>query len=122
MKRISVVSVPLAVAAIFVAQSLAAGSVHADRVNRRQHRQGARIAEGVKSGELTRDEAKKLRREERKIRRTEHRMRKDGELSPAEKAKLEGMQDKASKDIHELKHNEDKRPEVPAPGTGQPQQ
>lgn len=114
MNRITLAVSVLTLVSQFVISSTLAG----DRVNARQHRQRERIAEGVKSGELSQEETKKLRREERRIRKAEHRMRKDGELDAGEKAKLEKMQDKASKDIYELKHNEEKRPEP----TAQPQQ
>lgn len=80
-----------------------------DRSDRRQSRQGARVREGVKSGELTRGEAAKLRSQQRRINRTEKRMEADGELSGKEEAKLERMQDRASKNIYRKKHNERER-------------
>ncbi len=81
----------------------------AARVDRRENRQQGRIHNGVKSGELTQGEAAKLRHDQRRIERTENRMRADGNLSPAEKAKLERMQDKESARIYKLKHNDRQR-------------
>ena len=52
----------------------------AHREDARQRGQGARIAEGVGSGDLTRREAKRLRREQRRIRRMERRFEGDGSL------------------------------------------
>jgi len=77
----------------------------ADRVDRRQHRQRARIYEGVKSGELTREEAKKLRAGERHLRRMERRAKADGEVSDKEAARLERTQDRLSDRIYKEKHD-----------------
>jgi hypothetical protein len=82
---------------------------HAARRDNRQVKQGARIREGVKSGELTHREAKRLRKEQRVINRTERRMEADGEVTGAEKAKLERMQDRASKDIYRQKNDQQER-------------
>ena len=59
-------------------------------INGRQHNQRARIAQGVRSGELTRGETRQLARQQYRIARTEHRMRRDGGgLSVGERARLE---------------------------------
>lgn len=81
----------------------------ADRADRRQHRQGARIRQGVKSGEITRGEAKHLRKQQRRIRRVEKRAESDGTVTDQEQQRLENMQDRASKTIFRAKHNEKDR-------------
>ena len=80
--------------------------VHAGRHDRRQNRQGARIQQGVKSGELTQGEASRLRQQQRRINRVENRAEADGTVTGAEKARLENMQDRASRNIYRKKHND----------------
>ena len=58
------------------------------RVDRRENRQQKRIAQGVKSDQLTPEETVKLEREQGKIRRDEARAKSDGTLTPKERAKL----------------------------------
>jgi hypothetical protein len=75
-------------------------------INQRQKNHHARIKQGVKSGELTKGEARKLHGEEKTIQ-TEKQMSKvDGKVTPAERAKIRKDQRKASKDIYRLKHND----------------
>ncbi|MGE0762380.1 MAG: hypothetical protein AB7N80_03780 [Bdellovibrionales bacterium] len=81
----------------------------ADRADRRQVHQRARIADGVKSGELTRGEAKKLRAGERHVRRLERRAESDGSVTANEAARIEGAQDRQSERIYNEKHDEQKR-------------
>lgn len=78
-------------------------------VDARQARQGGRIAEGVQSGELTRAEAKELRSDRREIRQAERAAKADGVVSKEERQELHGMLNDLSKDIFEMKHNDDKR-------------
>ena len=81
-------------------------------VNHRQAKQHARIEQGVRSGQLTRDEAKSLRTQQRAIRQEEREMKSDGKLSPAERKQLHQDQNQASKDIRSQKHDNDVRPRV----------
>lgn len=95
---------------------LVSDPAQAAREDRRQHRQKARIHQGVSSRELTEGEAARLRSEQRRIRRSERRAEADGDVSAREKRRLERRQDKASRDIHRLKQNErDRDANVPAP-------
>lgn len=91
----------------------------ADREDKRQVRQRARIHEGVRSGELTHDEAKKLRAGERRIRRMERRAEADGIVTEKEAAKLERAQDRMSDKIHQEKHDDQKRDQAPVVETPQ---
>ena len=76
------------------------------RYDKRVERQQSRIRQGVKSGELTRKEAKQLRQQQKKIAKLAHKFNRDGYLSKHERKKLEKKQDKASNRIYRLKHND----------------
>ena len=80
-------------------------------VNRRLHRQNRRINQGVKSGELTRREAHRLRKEDRTVHKEEKDMRavNGGKLTPADKAALNQQENKVSRNIHRQKHDAQKR-------------
>lgn len=86
-----------------------------DRADRRQTHQNARTAQGMASGEISPAEAHRLRESRRAIRRTENRAEADGEVTKREAAHIENMQDRRSKQIDRLKHNEVSRPNVSEP-------
>ncbi|HTZ18459.1 MAG TPA: hypothetical protein VMB78_08470 [Dissulfurispiraceae bacterium] len=77
-------------------------------IDRREINQQNRIEQGVKSGELTRNEAGKLEAQQTSIPQREERMaaRNSGNLTPADKAKLTRQQNRASKNIYRKKHND----------------
>ena len=79
---------------------------------KRQAVQQKRIRKGVKSGEITKKEARKLKREQKIIQKEVRDAKEDGVITPKEKAKIKHMQNKASKDIYEEKHDEEKRPKA----------
>lgn len=78
-------------------------------VNARQHRQQDRISQGIRSGELTPREARRLAREQRMIRREERAYRSDGVLTPGERADLQGDLNRSSRHIYNQKHDDDNR-------------
>lgn len=78
-------------------------------VTHRQHHQKARIQEGVRSGELTKDEAKSLRAQQRAIRAEKREFKADGQLTRSERRELHRDQNEASRDIYREKHDDDKR-------------
>jgi Skp family chaperone for outer membrane proteins len=78
-------------------------------VNERQANQTARIQQGVKSGELTHDEAQELRTERRDIRDLEHTYKEDGSLTRDERQDLHQQLNQQSHEIYEEKHDEEKR-------------
>lgn len=78
-------------------------------VNRIQHDQQARIAQGVRSGELTRDEAQALRGTERSIRAEERAYKSDGKLTVDERADLRQDLGAASRSIYLEKHDAERR-------------
>lgn len=73
----------------------------------RQKTQQKRIAEGVKSGEFTKKEVRKIETKEAKLHREIRKDRKDGGgLTKAERAKIEVKQDALSKQIAKDKHDQ----------------
>lgn len=92
------------------AQDRPAAAVRAPGVNERQASQAARITHGVKTGELTHDEAQGLRTERRDIRESEQTYRADGELTKDERVDLQQQLNEQSKDIYAQKHDEENRP------------
>jgi len=78
-------------------------------VNERQVNQTSRIVQGVKSGELTHDEAQDLRTERRDIRDLEHTYKEDGALTRDERQDLHQQLNQQSQEIYEEKHDEEKR-------------
>ena len=83
---------------------------HDSGANERQHRQDQRIKQGVRSGELTKDEAKNLREEQREIRQEERAYKADGKLTRDERKDLHQDLNNLSKDIYTEKHDNEKRP------------
>jgi len=75
-------------------------------VAKRQIRQQKRIYQGVRCGELSWAETRRLEREQIRVQRTKRRAWKDAELTPGERVHLERMQDRASHRIFRLKHND----------------
>ena len=84
---------------------------HPRNIQHRKHNQQARIHEGVKSGELTKGEAKHLEKQEHALNKEEREMRKEngGKLTAADRAKLNRQQNHMSKEIYKDKHNNKKR-------------
>ncbi len=74
-------------------------------VNQRQDNQQDRIAQGVRSGELTRHETRVLAHKEAELARLEARLKSDGKLTPQERARLQHRLDALSKEIYQQKHD-----------------
>jgi hypothetical protein len=78
----------------------------AGSINARQHRQSARIHQGVKSGEITKGEADKLRADRAGVRAEERVYRKPGDgLNKREKRDLQRDLNKTNREIRRAKHN-----------------
>ena len=90
-------------------QSGAPGAVRDPGVNARQADQRERIQQGVRSGELTRGEARQLGAEQRNIRQEERQYKSDGVLTKAERKDLHQDLSAASKDIYSEKHDAEQR-------------
>ncbi len=84
---------------------IGAGSAWAGRVGERQNRQGVRVHQGLRSGELTRGEARVLAQEQRRIQRFKAHAWSDGRLSPRERGVIRRHQNSASRHIYRFKHN-----------------
>ena len=93
-------------AMLMVAGLLAIPAAEASSVDGREHEQRERIREGVRSGELTRHEAARLRREQTRVRREERRYRASGDgLSRRERRDLQRDLDRSSRNIRRQKHD-----------------
>ena len=82
------------------------GYHHASRFEQRIDRQHRRIERGLRSGELTRKEAKRLRKQLRQIAKLERRYTRDAFLDRHERRKLHNKLNVASERIYRLKHND----------------
>jgi hypothetical protein len=82
-------------------------AAQAQTIHQRKENQQDRIAQGVKSGELTPRETARLEHKEAKLNRETRRMRaaNGGTLTPAEKAKVTRQQNHLSRDIYHQKHD-----------------
>lgn len=98
----------LAAAAILVATAAPSFAQHyyPGNSDNREYRQQHRIHQGIRSGELTRSEAKNLQKQQYRIDRYQNRAISDGHLSVREQRKLEKKQDRASDRIYKKKHND----------------
>jgi hypothetical protein len=113
MKSIVMAAVAAALMTGFAADGLAAGT-RDPGVNQRQANQRERIHQGVKSGELTRRETRKVVEEQRDVRQLERAYKSDGELTAKERADLHHEQNQASREIYRQKHDAQDRPATPA--------
>jgi hypothetical protein len=75
-------------------------------INHREHNQNRRINQGVRSGELTRNEAHHLRMGERHIRNERMRDRTSGHVTYAERRHLRHEENHLSRAIYRDKHND----------------
>jgi hypothetical protein len=91
------------------AQDRAPAAVRDPRINQRQANQTSRVAQGVKSGELTRGEAQELRAERRDIRELERDYKSDRVLTKEERQDLNQQLNQNSREIYEEKHDAERR-------------
>ena len=94
-------------AAAALAFSLAAPALAAE-VDRREENHQDRIAQGVKSGQLTPGETAHLERKEAGIRHEikSERAANGGKLTPAQRAQVNRQQNRVSNQIYRAKHND----------------
>lgn len=95
-----------------MAALMVAGPLFADtpRLDRREHHQAHRLAQGVKSGELTRPETRRLARGEVRLHRNEARAKSDGVVTARERARLQHEANVESSRIYRQKHDAQARP------------
>lgn len=99
----------LAVAAFLTALALPA-MAGTPGLDAREQNQRERIAQGVRSGELTRPETRRLVRGERHLHRHERIARSDGVVTRAERVRLQRNANRMSKRIYVQKHDAQSRP------------
>lgn len=85
--------------ALLIAQTRTAG------IDQREHRQQIRIRQGIRNGELTRPEARRLEAEQGIIRADEAIAKSDGKVTPNERRKLQRELNRSSRDIYLQKHD-----------------
>lgn len=78
-------------------------------INKRQNTQARRIGQGVRSGSLTVRETVRLGKQQVRIQKQKRRYKADGVFTRKERARVQHHQNKASKRIYRLKHNNRKR-------------
>lgn len=76
---------------------------------RREMRQQGRIAQGVQSGELTKQEARKLHRGQKRVDQAQKEARADGTVSQEERQDIRKMQRRQSGAIYHQKHDGQER-------------
>jgi hypothetical protein len=82
-----------------------AQSTNTPNVTKREVHQQKRIANGVASGALTAQETLNLEKREAKIEADKQAAKADGVVTRAERAKLQGEENRVSKKIYQKKHN-----------------
>ena len=106
--KLTFLSTALAMLALpVVAQSTNPAPVTGESIQDRKENQQDRIANGVKSGELTAGETSNLEKKESNLNQEERDMRSldNGKLTKADKATLNQQQNKLSNQIYQDKHN-----------------
>ena len=107
MKKTSSILIAVAIS-LFVgltAMAQTTPETNTPRINKRQHEQQKRIRQGVRSGELTKREAKKIEKDERGIRREERAAKADGTVTAEERKAINKDLNKTNRRIYRAKHN-----------------
>jgi hypothetical protein len=99
----------LVVSVVLILGASAASMAAHRGINARQHREQHRINRGIRSGELTGLEARRLEAGLLRINRYESRARSDGHLSPRERARLQHRLDRESRAIYRQTHDRQDR-------------
>lgn len=76
-----------------------------ERAGNRQQRQVNRIRDGVCSGEITKQEHRRLKRQQARIQTAKRYAKADGRVTRREARRLDNLQDRASRQIYRSKHN-----------------
>ena len=105
MKRLNLIIA----AALLISTGLFAQSTKTPKVNKKQKNQISRIEQGVKSGELTKRETRRLMIQEAKLQKQKRIAKSDGVVTKRERAKLNHEANKLSAKIYKQKHDRQKR-------------
>ncbi|MEO5342797.1 MAG: hypothetical protein H7842_05575 [Gammaproteobacteria bacterium SHHR-1] len=106
---ITTLLITTSLALLLPASSALAHGRHGSNIDQRLERQERRIEQGLRSGELTRREARQLRKKHQRISHLYEDSSQHG-LSKPERRRLERKLNRLSDSIYSLKHNEIKRP------------
>jgi hypothetical protein len=103
------VSTILAGLTLATTTAIAVTPASADIIDRRQSNQASRIEQGIRSGQLTRAEAAKLKAEQARIAAMERAAERDGRVTRSEKARIQAAQNAASRHIYQEKNDAQSR-------------
>src|ERR1700754_3303179 len=95
-----------ALVAMLAITSVASAQTRTPVINHREHRQERRINQGVRSGELTRNEARHLRNDERRISHEKYMAKANGRMTMGERRHLRHEENRTSRAIRRDKHND----------------
>lgn len=106
---LAVMCVVLLVSSSFAGASSCPGTgAKAPKAAQRMNNQKARIKQGVKSGELTKEEAKSLREGQKETKEMMKTATEDGTVTKEERGEIKQKIQEESKEIAEAKHNEER--------------
>lgn len=74
-------------------------------VNKRQVNQRQRINQGVRSGEITRGEYRRIQNQQQDVRQEKREAKADGVVTRRERAEIHQEQNQSSRKIYRAKHN-----------------
>jgi hypothetical protein len=89
--------------------AILATGARADDIDRRQYNQEQRIRDGLRAGEISRNERRALEAEQARIRELERAAKSDGYVSPRERAQIAEAQDRASRHIAQESRDGERR-------------
>lgn len=81
------------------------GGYRTPGIDRRERMEMQRIRQGIRSGQVTRGEARRLLAEQRRIRMHERWAKRDGSVNRWERQRLNRELNRASRDIYRARHN-----------------
>ena len=99
----------IAIILVAAITNLSQAQTRTPRARHRANEQQERIAQGVASGELNRREAGKLEAEQAQTHQAVQNAKVDGQVTPRERARIEHLQDRNSKDIYREKHDRNRK-------------
>ena len=99
---LSVISLSLMLSAVSFGQE---PGTKTPGVRKRQRNQQVRIRQGVRSGELTKGETRRLEHEQKEINQEKKEARADGTVTAEERKDIHKEQNQASRHIYRAKHN-----------------
>ena len=106
MKKFTIFNLALVSVVMSIMSTTSANAgVYTPRIDARQAKQQKRIQQGINSGQISPGEAARLNAQQDRIELLEDRVEADGVLSGKERARLAHRQNKASRNIHRMKHN-----------------